>query len=72
MIPELGKYVEEGVTGNLPSPTRRLKFTASQSRHWVEHGTVIMEGLLQRKVRSSCHYSCALMHARTPLPIARA
>mmetsp|Transcript_56390 Transcript_56390/g.122779 ORF Transcript_56390/g.122779 Transcript_56390/m.122779 type:complete len:319 (+) Transcript_56390:1674-2630(+) len=48
-IPEFGKYVEEGITGNLPSPTGRLKFTASQSRHWIEHGTVIMEELLQRK-----------------------
>eukprot|EP00965_Chrysotila_dentata_P128024 4233358-Pleurochrysis_carterae.AAC.1 len=27
-VPEIGKYVEEGVKGNLPSPTGRLKFTA--------------------------------------------
>eukprot|EP00965_Chrysotila_dentata_P233731 6199755-Pleurochrysis_carterae.AAC.1 len=50
IVPEFGKYVEEGVTGNLPSSAGRLEFTASQSRHWIEHGTAIMERLLQRKV----------------------
>jgi len=51
-IPQFGKYLEEGVAGNLPSPTGRVKFTASQSRYWLEHGTSIMERLFKRNVRA--------------------
>ena len=49
-IPSFRPYVEEGITGNLPKPAGRLKFTASQSRHWLEHGTGIIESILVRKV----------------------
>ena len=49
-IPSFRSYVEEGVAGCLPKPAGRLKFTASQSRHWLEHGTQVMESILVRKV----------------------
>ena len=48
-IPEFGKYCEKGIKGNLPKPHYRLKFSASQNRHWLEHGTTIMEGIFERK-----------------------
>jgi hypothetical protein len=49
MVPEFGKYIEEGATGNVPSPTGRVKFTASQSRHWLEYGTAVMESIFAEK-----------------------
>lgn len=48
-IPEFGRYVKEGTVGNLPNPSQHLKFSASEIRHWLEHGTHIMESLFARK-----------------------
>ena len=48
-IPEFGKYITEGTTGNLPKLSQHLKFSASEIRHWLEHGTHIMESLFARK-----------------------
>ena len=50
-VPEFGHYIEEGIIGTLPDPQGKIKFTASQSRHWLEHGTQVTEGLLAKKVR---------------------
>ena len=52
LVPEFGKYIEEGATGGVPSSTGKVHYTASQVRHWLEHGTIIMEGLFERKVRA--------------------
>ena len=42
-VPEFGKYVEEGATGGVPRPAGKVLFTAAQCRHWLEHGTIIMD-----------------------------
>ena len=51
-VPDFGKYLEEGRQGGGPKPDGRVKFTASQSLHWLEHGTAIMERIFKRKARS--------------------
>ena len=48
-IPEFGKYIEVGITGNMPNPAGHLKFSASEIRHWLEHGTHIQESIFERK-----------------------
>ena len=51
-IPEFGKYVEEGIgtrSNPLPSQSAKLKFSASQSRYWLEHGTQIMLSIFEKK-----------------------
>ena len=51
-VPNIGKYVLEGVgkgKERRPSPTGSLKFTASQSRHWLENSIPLLEGLFQLK-----------------------
>ena len=53
-VPDIGAYVEEGVKGNLPSPTGSLHYTASQARHWLEHGTSVMEIVFARKACCPC------------------
>ena len=53
-IPVLRKYVEEGIKGGMPKPSGKLKFTASQSRHWVEHSRQIFEAIFCEKVSSCC------------------
>ena len=71
-IPDFGKYIEEGKAGKKPDPNGRAKFSASQARAWLEHGTSIMELLFAKKARrhttrsvstraSSPHY-CAAAH----------
>ena len=49
-IPNFGKYIEEGTLGNLPKPDAHLRFTSAETRHWLEHGTAIMESIFRRKV----------------------
>jgi hypothetical protein len=51
-VPEFGAYIEEGMVGTKPSPTAHAHFTAAQSRHWMEYGTQVMEGLFAKKVRA--------------------
>lgn len=54
-IPDFAKYVEEGQSGKKPSLSGRAKFSASQARTWLEHGTSIMEILFTKKVRRIHH-----------------
>ena len=49
--PDFGKYIEEGAAGDLPSTTAKVKFSASQTRYWLEHGTTIMETIFKQKVQ---------------------
>ena len=74
-VPDFGAYILEGRAGCLPETTGRAKFTASQSLHWLEYGTVIMENLFKRKVvafpiHSPCHVLPRRPHCLTlhPLP----
>ena len=53
-VPEFGKYIEEGAAGTRPSPTGKVKFTASQTRHWLERGTLVMLEIFESKVRYMC------------------
>lgn len=62
-VPEFGHYVEVGIKGNLPDPTGSARFSAAQARHWLEHGTQVMEGCFARKVCPASSYS----HGRTRL-----
>jgi hypothetical protein len=49
-LPDFGLYIEEGRAGPLPDYNGRVKFTAAQSRVWLEHGTSIMELIFKKKV----------------------
>jgi hypothetical protein len=68
MVPEFGKYIEEGATGNVPSPTGRVKFTASQSRHWLEYGTAVMESIFADKALHPFSNAAARYEARCTAP----
>ena len=59
-VPDFGVYIEEGRAGNLPDFTGRAKFTAAQSRVWLEHGTSIMEIVFKKKVGAMGRVACAL------------
>ena len=58
-VPDFGAYIEKGGTreNGLPRPRHdgRAKFTASQSLHWIEHGTAVMIDLFERKVPGILH-----------------
>ena len=71
MVPEFGKYIEEGATGNVPSPTGRVKFTASQSRHWLEYGTAVMESIFADKALHPFSNAAARYEQLATRPVAR-
>ena len=50
-VPDFGKYIEDGRVGGGPRLTGRAKFSAGQTRHWIERGTLVMEELFASKVR---------------------
>ena len=54
-LPEFGDYIEKGRgqgDQRRPQLNGRVKFSASQSRVWLEYGTGIMERLFEKKVWS--------------------
>jgi hypothetical protein len=55
-VPEFGKYVLEGVDGTLPEPAGRLRFSASQTRHWLENSIIIFTTLFALKDISPSTY----------------
>ena len=58
-VPDFGAYVEKGGPREKglprPRPDGRAKFTASQSLHWIEHGTAVMIDLFESKVPGILH-----------------
>jgi len=55
-IPAFGHYVVEGVKGNLPEPAGRLRFSAGQTRHWLENSIIIFTKLFALKNIDSSIY----------------
>ena len=63
-----GTYVEEGRKGPLPDLNGKVKFTAAGCRHWLEHGTAIMESIFRDKVMALPSLPPSLPPSLLPLP----
>jgi hypothetical protein len=50
-VPDFGSYIKEGREGGGPKFNGKVRFTASQTRYWIEYGTLVMEELRRSSSR---------------------